>query len=229
MTTWGDLRDRVVEALGEFDDQAAAGTVGATYADALIYKRMGEKYAQLVTKASRKDPTKFASVQAFTYTADAEYVDAEALPPESLRWRRIIRLEDRTRSDYPVVIKAMSEREWRGTIDPFATFVSPADRVYFLQGERLHLWPKPVSALSLVAVYVPATERPTTDDSADEPLLLPDEYHELIALEAAISFRGAFGDVTQELLLERQELHKDFMAWASGSLEAGPRYVHEVE
>lgn len=220
MTTWAVLRDRVVEALGEYDQQAVAGTTSATYSDATINLRLGEKYGDLIMDAARLNAQRFAALATLTYTADAEYV-ALSGASATVRWRPWIEVEDVTTANEPRRVAELSQAEyqlWRdhGVLD-FAGYG------YLQQGANLFLAPRPAAAVSLRITYVP---EPDAVGASASPDALPSEFHHLIALEAACSFMRQYG-APPAIDMERADLRRRFMSWASSSASTGPRFVKE--
>jgi hypothetical protein len=231
MATWLALRNRLVMALGEFDSTTVAADGSATFDDVtVIYPRLAEKYRFLYRKALKNKPDRFVATQTFDYTANAESVNIDTLPTTSMRWRQLVRLENYENTTYPRIIRKLTEAQWRAFIADGSTAAPGTagrwDAAYYLAGGLLYLAPKPAAALTLRAHYLPIVDTIDTGDPGnDSPLLFPEEHHEVIALEAAISLSLS---PSQGLLMEHARMYEEFMAWTTERDEVGTRYVHDV-
>ena len=221
MVTWSGLIDRVTERLGEYDNQAPAGTTTRTYGATAIQDRLEEKYGELILDAARLNATRFATTTSMTYTADAESVAVTT----AAKWRQWISVEDVTDANYPRRLKEMTSEEflkWRDQLNGGVNVYESGRRYrYHALGANMWLAPKPRAARTLRITHVQAQD---AYDAGNPPDLFPPEYHHLIALEAAVSFMNQYGPPTY-VEVERRELKRKFMSWASSSTELGPRYV----
>ena len=69
-----EMRDRCVEALGEYDNQDVAGSTAARHGNAVILRRLKSKYLELLKRGRQRNPRYFMSEVHFTYTASARSV-----------------------------------------------------------------------------------------------------------------------------------------------------------
>lgn len=222
--TWEELRDRVVAALGEFDQAAPATSTSATFNNSVIYQRLTESYRLLVSKAARLAPAKFTSRQTFTYAANSESISLAAATNPSLRHRKVIRLEDYTDADLPLTIRQATERQWRRWLDEGD--YGDCHYLAYFEGDLFHLAPKPTSALTIRAAYIPliaAINAGTAD--VDTPDLFPEEHHAVIAINAAVSLQPHGAPAS--LLEERARMERELFSAISESRQGGARYVHE--
>lgn len=226
MTTWDKLKERVVEALGEYDNQAVAGTSSRSYSDTTIEQRLEEKYGQLILDAARTNPRRFVATPAtLAYAADSESV-ALSGASASVRWRPWVRVEDYTDSENPVTLEEMTPDEyadWREGYNYSIAEVAGTYRFrYYVEGPNIFLSPRPNQAVTLRIHYIAEPDSYTA--GANSPQAFPAEYHPLIALEAAVSFMAQYGSPSW-VENERQELKRRFMSWAATRETRGPRFV----
>ena len=236
MSTWEELRGVCVEKMAEYESQAAAANTETAYDDDTILKRMLEKYVHLFAVAKEKNVRRFVEKQSFVYPSDTEYVDLATVPSPSLEYADVQGLYDITGqyAENPAPLSEMSEAEY----DHYLVGGSAGNGQswhWFIDGNDLHLIPRPKAATTLRCRYVvePTVTGITTGagnwgDADQTPDKFPSRYHPLIAIEAALSFLRVSGDGPQGLQDERNELLDSFIKWASGGRRQGRRYVREI-
>lgn len=221
---FGEIRNRIVQHLGEYQAGAAEAAGVASLTDATIYERITDAYRDLIEEVANITPERVLTTAAITYTANAESVALAA----SLVGRDIRTIERLVGSDYvPLdhVTLFQDERARQDEEGPGGRGRSYGWRVE--TGTTLFIMPKPTETLTLRARYVPAQAAITTTDAASTPSLLPVEHHPLIAAMAALSFKREV-DSMPALQAERDERMRRFRTWVSRTPRTGPRFVRET-
>lgn len=229
-----ELRDVVVERMAELDNRVAATDGNASRGNELILTRMKSSYRRLHGLVRRENPARVAKLQSFTYTADAEYIDLSSVPSPSLKHADILGLYDMRDPTAPIPLDQVTDTEFDAWL---ATGRLSGRRVgqygYFVDGTtRLFLLPTPSEAVTVRARYATAPDLSaltTSTWAATAPDELPDEHHELIGLETAISFLSETMDPPSSLIKERDSALQAFLEWASGDRMMGKRRIIEVE
>lgn len=222
---FGEIRDRIVQHLGEYQAGAAEAAASATFTDTTIYGRITDAYRDLIEEIAARTPERLVTVATIAYTADAESVSLAA----GLQNRDIRSLEQLSGTDYvPLdhVTLHQDEASRQSEAGPRVSGRSYGWRVE--GGTLLYVMPKPTAALTLRARYIPAQAAITTGDSAALPSIVPVEHHPLIAAMAALTFKREVGPMP-ELQRERDERMARFLRWAAETPRTGPRFVRETE
>lgn len=221
---FGEIRNRIVQHLGEYQAGAAEASGVASLTDTTIYERITDAYRDLIEEVANTSPERVLTTASISYPANTESVALAA----GLVSRDIRTIERLDGSDYIPIdqITLFQDERMRQTEEGPAG--GGRDYGWRVEGgTTLFLMPKPTSALTLRARYVPAQTAITTGDSASSPTLLPVEHHPLIAAMAALSFKREVGPMP-ELQAERDERARRFRAWASRTPRSGPRFVRET-
>lgn len=228
MPSFQELRDRTVESLGEYRDQAVETPGGATFSDEVVLRRLKMAYRRIREQVRRRAPGRFAQIVTFSYPADAESMDLATVSPSLVDANFLaLGLEDNaTAGFYP--IQFMGPREVEALSIGSSMFPGGAYGFYTV-GNRLFLQPRPTQERSLraTAVLDPDLSAITTSTwGADTPPGLPAAHHEIVAVEAALSFARQ-GDPPRGLREERDELLQSLYIWATSSRTA-LRNIQEV-
>jgi hypothetical protein len=228
VSTYSEIRTRVVELLGEYSAGAAEANANASYAGQTIYNRIRSKYQNLVDHVAKRNPEHVADITDLTYAADSEYVDLSAgaaVVTPSLEQRPIISIVEK-RDDTRIPLNELTARQYRDAlVDGVDEFVDN-EFGWYRAREKLFILEKPTRTLTLRVEYV-ATIAALTYGGADDaatPELLPDEHHELLAYLVALSFKGETEGDTAQLERAIMPLRHEFNLWASGH-KPGPRII----
>lgn len=214
------IRTRVIERLAEYHAGAAEAAADASYSGQTIYNRIIEQVRKMVGEIAEKDPEKVATTTTMTYTADAESV---ALPAAAAR-TRILTVEQLVGLNYYPMPRVTLGEEQAARIGQTLR----ADYRFRVEGANIIIWPKPAAALPLRIRYVPRTADiiDVTND-ADAPDAIPEEFHGLIAMRTAASFKAETSSVpfAEEMAYDMAR----FLRWAASADNEGPRMVRIVD
>lgn len=232
MTTWGNLRDTIVERLAEYNAGAAAAAGTTSVSDAVIYKRMTRSFRKMLNQLAAKNPIKVTSLQAGI--AYASGTESQALPA-GLQFRPIFGIERLLVSgDYEPLTQLEQYQDERSRA-PYVSF--PLSTSYGWMGSTygykientlLYVLPKPTEALTLRAKYLADVADLTPADIAGTPPFIPSEHLDALALEAACSLLREVGG-NASLEMELADLWKEFLDWAARDPKTGPRFVRETQ
>lgn len=230
MASFEELRNITIERLGEYHQQSYAPESNATYGDALILRRLKDKYRNLYRDATKRNALLFSSTEEDTVAAGAESTSLASWNSIDLTTRPIERIEELSGGNY-YELNRMTAPEYsayqRSKLSPPA--MQPKGHAY-LEGGRLYLLPKRNVAATIRLTFVPVlslTAITTTTWATDYPSEFPEEHHELIALATAMSLLGEGSMVPPGLREEYLDRKADFFEWLSNPHGAGTRRVHE--
>ena len=231
---FSELRDSMLERLGEITNQAVSSSSDASYGDALILRRLKQSYTRLFGRAKEKGPGRFAIIGSVTYPADTEYIDLSSASYLSgaLKHADILGVYESVGSDYDP-LKQITQQQYDQLKASGSLAVSLDDEswVYFIDGFNFFVLPKPARALTLRFRYIAELSLSAVTTStwaSHSPDKLPERFHELVSLEAALSFISDRDGVNSGLMRERDELLIDMIQWASDDRKPGVRKVIEV-
>ena len=231
MTTWGQLRDKVVRLLAEYRNGVAEADGNATHAVETIYATMTTVYRELVARVARGHAEQIADIMEFTYDANEEYVDLATVDvdvdlTQVVALLSLMTIENGKPGCPLVEITARQYRAYVAGGDIAALDESLSDYAYFVQKNRLYVLPMPTRALTLRASYVAAVaDLDDGTDAGNSPDLIPAQHHDLIAYLTADGLRGETDQLSRmqrDILSSKQ---REFNLWADGAGRAGTRFV----
>jgi hypothetical protein len=226
VTTYLALRNKVMQLLAQYNRGVAVSSAAADVAGQTVYDRLVDAYRDLVDDVAVRQGELVCDMQDFTYAAGSEYVDLHTTPATSLWQRRIVSLVRKYNDERRPLLRLSREQCEEGDC---VVEDSEYEYGFHVQNRNLFVLPKPTEALTLRALYVPKIAALTfvgdgTGDDIEEPSLLPEEHHDLIAHKAALSFKG---EASLDLGALEKAVHAKtvrFNLWAGGHA-SGPRYV----
>jgi hypothetical protein len=229
--TWGEMRTRVVERLGEYTAGLAEAAGNTSVAESVLYSRLTASYRRMIDVLAAKNPIKVTSLQTVAYAASTESV---ALPA-GLQFRPIFGIERLLSSGDYEPLEGMEQYQDERSRAPFTSF--PLSTSYGWMGSTygykientlLYILPKPTEALTLRVKYCAAVATLTVADAAASPSFIPVEHQEVLALDAAMSLLREVGG-NETLERELMLLWKQFTDWATRDPKRGPRFVLETQ
>lgn len=229
---FSELRDLTLERMGEYTNQAVAAEGDSAYGNALVLRRLLQVYRRLHMRARERGPERFSIIGNITYPADTEYIDLgnSGYLTGALKHAEILGVYEIQGSNIRALapIAELQYEHYKAFDEVPEGFGS--DWLYYVDGFNFFVLPKPAAALTLRFRYIPDLTLATTTSTwtADSPGDFPVRFHELIALEAALSFLNERGSTPATLQRERDELLTDFIRWASDDRRPGTRTVIEV-
>lgn len=222
---FGDIRNRIVQHLGEYQAGAAEAAGAASFTDATIYERITDAYRDLIEEIATRTPERLVTTASISYTANAESVTLAT----ALQYRDLRSVEQLVGSDYVPLDQVNLYQDEASRQSEAGPRVSGRAYGWRVEGGTLlYVMPKPAEALTLRARYIPAQAAITTTDAASSPSIVPVEHHPLIAAMAALTFKREVGPMP-ELQRERDERMARFIRWASETPRTGPRFVKETD
>lgn len=226
-----ELRNRCLEALGQYDNQAAASSASARQSNDTILARLKLAYDALRQKAIERNAALFEEEQTFTYTAGARYVDLSAVPSPSLLHARILELGPSYPNGSHLPYDAVGRDEYEAWLRE-GHMPGRSVGAYFIRREKLYLLPTPGAAVELRCVYIPELDLSaitTSNWASNTPTLFPAAHHEVIALEAAMTFAAEPGQPATPGLSELHALRlQSFLIWATQGRAPGRRRIQEL-
>lgn len=151
-----------------------------------------------------------------SYTADSESL---ALP-SAAQLQHVFRVEAAASgSSYPYDLDPMILAEFRNVSR------KGTPRYFAIQGTSIFLRPIPTSAYTLTIWYVAGLT--TLSGGSDTPSWLPDRFHDLIAVGAALRLRKVMEDPSQGLESLWDEEVREMDAWYFSMVK--DNHVHETE
>ena len=224
---WGEIRDRVVERLAEYQAGAAEASGNGTFATATLYKRISTAYRRMLRHLARTAPNKVSKLSdTFTYASASESITM----PDQLRYRDIFSLERAVGSSWEPIENVTDWQEQQSRINStWVTAVDVPTRTsygYREEMDRLYVVPAPQESLTLRARFFGPVTTLTEANKDDTPIVIQEEHHDLLALLAARSLMGETRS-NEELEKEFRDGWEDFNAWCTGSPKRGPRFIHE--
>lgn len=222
---FSDIRNRIVQHLGEYQAGAAEAAAAATFTDATIYERITDAYRDLIEEIAARTPERLVTTATIAYTASAESVSLAT----ALQYRDIRSLEQLVGTDYVPLDQVTLYQDERSRQSESGPRVSGRAYGWRVEaGTLLYVMPIPTDALTLRARYIPAQAAITTTDAASTPVIVPTEHHPLIAAMAALTFKREVGPMP-DLQRERDERMARFLRWAAETPRTGPRFVKETD
>lgn len=224
---WGDIRARMVERMAEYQAGVAEVAGAATLAEATLYARISTAYRKMLRTIASKQAWKVTTLATFTYANGLESVTL----PAAVKYRDIFSLErqvDATSWEPISNLTDWQEQMARSDAEWVAISDVPVDTTYGFRQEldQVYVYPRPTADLTIRARYFAAVTTLTAGDSVSSPVIIPEEFHDLIATVAARSILGE--------TRSNRELENEFMAewdafttWAAQSPKKGPRFVAE--
>lgn len=226
---YGQIRDRIVQRMAEYRTGAAEADGAASISNTTIYSRITDVYRELLDLAGERDATKVADVVSFSYAANSDSIDINAVPTPSLWTRPILQIERSQGTDFwPMfeVTQSQFRNARRESFVPAQSAERMASYAWYREGKLLYLQPVPPETLTLKATYIPLQAEITTADSASSPDKIPAEHHPLISLMVAVEFLREVKS-PRDLIEETSGKMQRFLRWASGVERGGPRLVRE--
>lgn len=230
---YSEIRDETIRYLGEYHNQAVASSSFSSYTDTTVLERIKRCYKRVRREAVKRGPEHFTKLQSFTYAAEAEYIDLSTVPTTSMKFAQILELQEYTNANVPSAMKALQRLEFEKYINRGSIAgVIDSQWCYYVEGFQLYLIPRPASARTIRAKYIQELDLAavtTSNWTSNSPAELPDEHHDLIAIEAAASFFMERGGIPPDLRDERNRQTQALIEWAADDRDPSTRRVVEVD
>lgn len=223
--TWGTIRDRIVQRLGEYQAGAAEAEAGATFTDATIYSRMSDEFREMLNESFSYRPSRVGARVSMTYTANSESVALAA----GVQYRPVSMVDRLLSSGEYEPLNILSEyqdqaaRRWDSEGPVVASSAG-----YRVENDSIWVIPRPTETLTLRLLYLPAYAEVTSASAALSPSFIPVEHHNYLALRVAMTFLSE-AQKNATLRVELAERASKFQRWAIEEPKTGPRFVHEID
>lgn len=232
--TFGEMRTRGIERMAEYHAGAAEVSTASSINGQTWYNRMASVMRDMHGLIQRRDPSKLITTANVTYPASTESVSLSV----ALTNRPIHTVERRVNTSTPANYDPLRELDLEqmenalkyGELPQLDEDAPWSNYGYYIEGGvTMYVVPVPASALTLRVRYTAGLVTPTDGaDDASNPVFIPEEHHELIALETALRFLRETGNNARALEDEKRESWAAFVEWATSSPKTGTRSVRHV-
>lgn len=230
-----ELGDRCLEALGEYDNRVAASATTSRRAPSVILQRLKFAYIRLRGRVIQRAPRLFTLSQSFEYTSGARSINLDTVPSPSLKNARIFAVFIEHSNEHLTPVEKMTSTMFEHYEMGGGFIGLGVQHAYYILGDQMFLVPLPHTAVPMRVHYIPELNLDSVVAESDgtgtwtslEPDEFPEEHHEIIALEAALSMMRE-GQAVSGVREERDELLRDLYIWATQDRAPGRRQVSEI-
>lgn len=219
---WSEIRDLVVERMGEYQAGAAEAEAGATLTNATVYRRLTQHFREMLGEAFAVKPTRVGVRASMLYTANSESVALAT----AAKWRPLSLVSQLLGDGVSYEpLQQLTEFQERRYLETGSLGLN-GSYGYRIESDSIWVIPKPSGNLTLRYLYLPEYTAVTVADAVTSPSYIPTEHHGYLALRVAMSFLNE-AQKNATLNMELAQGEAKFLKWAAADPKTGPSFVHE--